>query len=229
MKTFIRITALSAFLFVFSTCMFGQISAEIEGFNKVDIFGKLNVRLEKSNNDSLFIQSASFDITQVKFFVEDSVLIIKLLTEFPPDIKVDLTVNFQQINGLIVGGGAKVYNKGAIETNYFELSGNSGCELDLLAKIDSLKVTVTKGAFVRLTGENRYMNLKINSGGDFRSTKMTNNITEAKMSGGSAEISCSDLLIAKVCLSASLKCVELPKRVVKKEKLGGKVEKLEAY
>ena len=229
MKNFVRFYGLLIALLIIAPVIFGQISTELNGFNKIEIFGKINVRLEKSTSDSLFIKSEGFDIEQVKHFVEDSVLNIRLLSEFPPSSKVDVTINFQQINELGVGGGAKVYNRGIIESDFFILSANSGCEIDLLVKLDSANVKLTKGAFVRLTGENRHLNLKTTTGGDFRSTKMTNSIMNVNQSGGTAEVSCTNELIAKVSFGASLKFVEKPKKLVKKEKFGGSVEKLEDF
>jgi hypothetical protein len=229
MKNFVRFYVLLVALLIISPVIFGQISTELNGFNKIEIFGKINVRLEKSTADSLFIRTDGFDINQVNYLIEDSILKIKLLSEFPPSIKVDVTINFQQINELKVGGGAKVYNRGVVESEHFALSANSGCELDLFVKIDSANVDVTKGAFVRLTGENRYMNLKTTTGGDFRSTKMANSIMNVKQSGGTAEVSCTDELVAKVSFGASLKFVEKPKKLVKKEKFGGSVGRLEDF
>lgn len=229
MKNFVRFYVLLVALLIISPVIFGQISTELNGFNKIEIFGKINVRLEKSTADSLFIRTDSFDIEQINYFIKDSTLKIKLLSEFPPSIKVDVTINFQQINELKVGGGAKVYNRGVIESKYFALSANSGCELDLFVKIDSADVDVTKGAFVRLTGENRYMNLKTTTGGDFRSTKMANSIMNVKQGGGTAEVLCTDELVANVSFGASLKFVEKPKKIVKKEKFGGSVGKLEDF
>lgn len=212
-----------------SSFLFGQVCTKVEKFNQVEIFGKLNVRLEKSESDSLFIQSGNFDVSKVSYTVKDSVLIIKLLSEFPPSIKVNVTVNFQQLGGLKAGGGAKVYNKGSIESDVFNLFAKSGCELDLLVNVDSANIKISKGAFLRLTGENRYLNLKITSGGDFRSTKMTNSEMVAILNGGTAEIQCSKFLDATVRMGATLKFVEQPNKIKRKEKFGGKISKLEDF
>ena len=154
---------------------------------------------------------------------------IKLLTEFPPEIKVNITVKFQQINYLKAGGGTKIYNRGAINSGFFNIEAKSGCELDLLVNIDSAQVKVNKGAFVRLTGESRFLQLKTTTGGDFRSTNMTNKIMVAVLNGGTAEIKCSEYLDAIVRFRASLKFVEQPKKIKRKERFGGTISKLEDF
>ncbi|MDA3892887.1 MAG: DUF2807 domain-containing protein [Salinivirgaceae bacterium] len=206
-----------------------QIEEKLDGFNKVEIFGKLQVRLEKSNCDSIIIQSGTYDVSKVKFEVEDGVLSARLLSEFPPSIKINITVKFQEINSLVVGGGAKIYNRGSIDSKTLTISAKSGCELDLLVNADSVIAKVNKGAFVRLTGENRYLKVKTATGGDFRSTGMTNINTDAILNGGTVEIQTAEILNAKVRYGGSLKYVEQPKKIIRREIFGGKIEKLEDF
>jgi hypothetical protein len=215
--------------FVNANILYGQIATKIGSFNRIEVFGKINVRLQKSNNDSLFINSGSFDVEKVTYIIENGVLKIKLLSEFPPEIKVDITVDFQQINSLKAGGGTKIYNRGVIDSKKFVIDAKSGCELDLAVDIDSVKVKVNKGAFVRLTGKNRFMQLKTATGGDFRSTNMESKIVVAVLNGGTAEIKCSEHLDATVRYGASLKFVEPPKQIKRKERLGGTIGKLEDF
>ena len=109
------------------------------------------------------------------------------------------------------------------------LNAKSGCELDLLVNIDSAIVKVSKGAFVRLIGKNRYMKLKTTTGGDFRSTKMTNKKMVAILNGGTVEILESEYLEVTTRYGATLKFVTRPNAIKKKERLGGKVSQLEDF
>jgi len=206
-----------------------QISTDIKGFNKVEIYGNLNVRLEKSEKDSISIRSGNFDVSKVNFSVKDSLLTIKLLSKITSPINVNITVKFQHINALSAGGGANAYNRGVIESKAFELKAKSGCELDLLVNIDSAIVKVSKGAFVRLTGKNRYMYLKTTTGGDFRSVKMTNKKMVAVLNGGTVEILESEYLEVTARYGATLKYNTRPNTIKKKERLGGTVSQLEDF
>ncbi len=221
------VTTVAVFINVNIIC--SQVAARIGSFNKVEVFGRVNVRLEKSKHDSLFINSGSSDVEQVKYIIKNGTLIVKLLSELANAPKVNVTIQFSQLDYLEVGGGAKIYNRGAIESEVFTLLGKSGCELDLLVDVDSINVKVNKGAFVRLTGKNKFMQLRTATGGDFRSTKMDNTTTVAVLNGGTAEIKCSDFLDATVRYGGSLKYVEKPKKVKKNEQMGGTIEKLEDF
>ena len=216
-------------LLSFTEVTYSQIATKINSFNKIEVFGRINVRLEKSDNDSIFIKSGTFDINKIKYSIEDSVLKIKLLSKLPKSNKVNITIQFQEMESLKVGAGVIIYNRGTIESKFLKISAKSGSEVELLVNIDSLDVKVIEKAFVRLTGINNYMVLKTSTKGDFRSTDMTNKITIAKLNGGSAEISVDYFLDATVRNGASLKYVKQPKKIKRKEKLGGKIEILEEF
>lgn len=211
----------------FANIGYSQIATNIASFNKIEVFGRINVRLENSSSDSIFIKSPNFDINKVKYSVEDSVLKIKLLSELPKSNKVNVTIQFKELALLKIGAGAIIYNRGTIESKFLTISAKSGCELDLSIDVDTLDVKVTEKAFVRLTGDNNYMTLKTSTKGDFRSADLTNKTTIAILNGGSAEINVTDYLDATVRNGASLKYVKQPKKIIKKEKLGGKIEILE--
>ncbi len=175
-----------------------QVTQKLDAFNKVKVFGKIEVRLEKADEASILIESGTFDVEKVKFEVNDSTLELKLLYEFPPAIKVQATVYFTDINEVEVNAGAKVYNKGDIEAGNFNLEAKTGCELDLLIKTDSATVTVNKGAFVRLTGVSRSVKLKTATEGSYIATDLVSENLYAKMLGGTAEVNVTEKLKAKV-------------------------------
>lgn len=225
----VRVLYLFALLFSMPTFA-NQVSKELTDFNKVEVFGKLNVRLEKAAFDSISIQSGNFDVDEVKFEVSDKILRVKLLSEFPPSIKVNVTVFYKDtLTELSVGGGAKLYNKGAVESSQLYVKAGSGSELDLLVTVDSINAVVNKGAFTRLTGSSRILILKTSTGGAFRSTNLDNEITYATLNGGTAEIKSAEYLNVKAFMGATLKYVNKPKKIVSKERLGGKVDKLEDF
>jgi len=196
-------------------------------FNEIDAFGRIELRLVKGNNDSILIEAGNYDAEKVHFEVESNCLKIRLLTEFPSAIKVVAQVNYKKLQKISVGGGVKVYNRGAIITNRFEIDSKSGSEVDLLIKTDSVKAVVNKGAFLRLSGESTYVELTTSTGGDYRATALKNKITVARMNGGTAEVSTDSLLNVKAKFKARLLYANPPARLIKKTKFGGEVGLLE--
>lgn len=218
-------------LFVLFT-IFGvkaQVREKLEAFNKIKVFGKIEVRLEKANETAILLESGTFDVEKVKFEVKDSTLEIKLLYEFPPAIKVQATVFFTEINEVEANAGAKVYNKGAIEVRNFCLEAKTGCELDLLIKTDSATVTVNKEAFVRLTGQSRSVKLKTATGGSYIATELASENLYAKMLGGTAEVNVTENLKAKVMFGGSLKYLKQPRFIDRKTLFKGTIGTVEPF
>ncbi len=216
-------------LLLFAVYSKSQINENLQNFSKIEVFGKINLRLEKSNADSIFIKSGDFDISKVSYNIEDSILKIKLLSGFTSVNKVSITVKFKKLLSIESGGGCKLYNRGSINTVTLLIKAKSGSELDLLINTDSAFVKVNKDAFVRLRGKNNYLNLRTATGGDFRSTQMTNKTTIAVLNGGTAEVDVTDFLDVTARYGASFKFVKQPKRIKRKTQLGGKIGRLEKY
>lgn len=218
------------FLIFCVTALNAQINRSLEAFDKINVFGKINVRIEKSNLDSVVVESSQFDVEKVKCEIVDGELNIRLLSEFPPAIKVNATIYYKDsITVIAAGGGVKLYNKGEINGSNFKIKSGSGSEFDLLINVDTLDVKVSKGAFVRLTGSSKLLNLVTSTGGAFRSTKMDNLQTYAVLNGGTAEIKTAKYLNAKVLLGGSLLYLEEPDKIVRKERLGGTIDKLDDF
>lgn len=206
-----------------------QVNEKLDAFNKVKVFGKIEVRLEKADEASILLESGTFDVEKVKFEVKDSTLELKLLYEFPPSIKVQATVYFTDLNEVVVNAGAKVYNKGEIEAADFNLEAKTGCELDLLIKTDSATVTVNKGAFVRLTGVSRSVKLKTATGGSYIATDLASENLYAKMIGGTAEVNVTEKLKAKVMFGGSLKYLQQPRFIDRNTLFKGTIGILEPF
>jgi hypothetical protein len=216
-------------ILLFAVYSKSQINKKLQGFSKIEVFGKINIRLERSTADSIFIKHGSFDISKVSYKIEDSILKIKLLSGFTSVNKVSITIKFKNLATITGGGGCKIYNKGSINAEVLHITAKSGSELDLLINTDSVFVKVNKDAFVRLRGKNNYLQLKTSTGGDFRSTQMTNSTVVATLNGGTAEVDVADFLDVTVRYGASFKFVKLPHKIKRKKQFGGKIGKLEKY
>ncbi len=216
-------------LLMFQEGAMAQKSQRLEGFNQIDLFGKIEVRLESSDRDSIVIESGTFDVEKIYYAVKDSVLSVKLTYEFPPAIKVRVTIFYKNLKSVEAGGGIKLYNKGALKGKFLKLEAKSGSDFDLLVATDSVLMKVNKGAFVRLSGSSRVINLITSTGGDYRATELENEMTYAKMRGGSAELAPKLLLDAKVSFGATLKYKDNPSHIKRSEKLGGSISQLEDY
>ncbi|MBI9069091.1 MAG: DUF2807 domain-containing protein [Salinivirgaceae bacterium] len=202
---------------------------ELHDFESVSVFGKIEVRLEKADKNSIEFIQGDYNQDLVSFVVEENELKVRLLKEFPRDIKARVTIYHKGISSLKVGGGAKVYNKGAIDVNVFTIESKSGSSVDLLINADSISAKVNRGAFVRLTGKSNILKFKTASAGVLRTNDLICNSVFAKMRGGTAEVDVLEYLEVKVWFGATLKYKKKPNKLIKGSFAGGKVGLLEDY
>lgn len=224
-----RVLLSSLLLLIGAVKIYSQKNQSLTHFNQIHMFGKMEVRLERSNQDSISVESASFDVNKVQVEVKDGILNLKLTSEFPSHIKVKATIFYTELKHIEAGGGIKFYNKGKLEQSFISIEAGSGSEFDLLVAFDSSKVSVNKGAFVRLTGTCRILHLKTSTGGDYRATALETDTAWVKMFGGTAELDVKTYLEADVRFGASLKYKAEPEKIVKTEKLGGTIMLLDEF
>lgn len=198
-------------------------------FSKIDILGRVEVRLVKSDTNKITIKPGKFDVSKVSYSIEDDELKIKLLKGLPDAIKVNIEVFYNEVSQITLGGGAKLYNRGTLEANKLEIFSKSGSNVDLLIYADSVNVKLKRGAFVRLSGESNYVYVKTASGADYRATELENKTTEAVLNGGSAEVNTKGFIDATVRFGATLKYTQQPEKIKKKEQLGGEISILEPF
>jgi hypothetical protein len=204
-----------------------QDSIALQPFHEINIFGRLEVKLNQRPDESIKIKCDSLNRSSVNYEVKDGILKIGLLSEFPPEIQIIVEVNFKHLDRISIGGGSKVYNRGVLEAKLINLKIGTGCELDLLTKVDSANIKVTKGGFVRLTGDCRAINLKTATKGVFRGTDLKNKSVTAKMNGGKAFVSATKMIDVKATMQAKLFYLGDPKILKQKVKTGAIVSQYE--
>jgi len=216
-------------LIIFSTYSNYSIAQENNNslsFNKINVSGKLNVRLEKSNSNYISVKSKEIDIKNIKYHVKNNTLTIRTI-KLSNKQKGDVTIGFKNITSINVSSGASLYNYGTITTNYLRITGKLGCEIDLLIKTDTTDIKVTQGAFIRLRGSSNHLNVKTSLSGDLRADELQNKTAIVKLSGGSAFINTSNFLDANVKNGATLKLKKQPQKIKKKTSLNGTISSLD--
>jgi hypothetical protein len=201
-------------------------SGNVSSFTKINISGKLNVRLEKSDSNYISVKSKEINIKNIKYSIKNNTLNIKT-TKLTKKENAEVTIGFKSITSIKISSGAKAYNYGAIESRHLDIIGKLGSDLDLLIKVDTLNIKVSQDAFVRLRGEAKYANIQTSLGGDIMADDLENRIAKVLLTGGSVYVNTSDFLDANVKNGAELKFKTQPKQIKKKTSFNGKISKAE--
>lgn len=204
-----------------------QDTIQLEGFNNVDIFGKINIRLEQSDRCFITAGHNNTDISNVKFEVNNSLLTVKYYGKVIGNNNINITIGFKSINTIKTAGGCYIYNHGAINSSVITATAASGSNADLLINADTAIITANKGGFIKLSGTAKHVELKTSTGGSYYAQALKNQTTIALMRGGMAEIFASELIDAKITLGATLLYAGTPKTIKKEIKSKGSIQAVE--
>lgn len=201
---------------------------KLNDFNSVKIFGKIEIRFEQSEQPGYFFTSGKPYTKQISIQVKDSVLSIKMLKSFPPDISASITIYGQSVKSLKAGGGARIYNKGVLN-NLQWVNATSNADIDVQVQTDTIAVIAIKGGFIRLTGNTRTLSAKTGAGGVLRLADFTSIYGYIVMNGGDASINVTNALWAKVRIGGLLKYTKRPKKLSQSLFMNGKIKLLEDF
>lgn len=224
-----KILLLSGVLCLFSFVVKSQERYDLNSFESLNVSGKIEIRLVESDKSYLQLSSGTLADENLAYEIKKDVLSVYPVTAVTSDKKVKIELGFKDLSSIVVGGGVLLYNRDTLKEPMLVVTGKSGGEVDLVLNVDSLSCTVNKGAFVRLQGNSRVVSLKTSTGGDYRGTQLIAETMFAKINGGSAEVGVLDYLEVDASMKGSLRYVEAPKKIKKKEKLGASVGKLEDF
>ncbi len=131
-------------------------SYDVEDFTRLDIGGPYYVTLKRGSNPQVELSGDSriIDYTTVK--IEGRELIVKFENRnwrWGNSERVDVTITFEELESLDVGGACNLRTEDAIEAGSFDMdiSGASDVELELEAR--DLRVDVSGASSLELSGE----------------------------------------------------------------------------
>ncbi|MFW5886190.1 MAG: head GIN domain-containing protein [Bacteroidota bacterium] len=140
---------------------------EVKPFNKVYVFGNLDVELVKSDKPRVEILPDS--LVRDNFTIEvkeDSTLEIKLVKGlFDSKTKAGVQVFYTSIHEIKTKGGADVWSKSSMEVENLNLTANTGGTINLSISNDKVSVGVSAGSTISLQGDTDYIKADASGGG----------------------------------------------------------------
>ena len=227
MKRFFFITVLFIGIFSFSQ---ERISKKVGDFNAIKVFSGLHVKLIKDTQNRVEVkgpQSEAVIIKNVNGLLKFSVKLPEVFEADNTLIKLYYTNDFDFIDA---NEGAIVTSKNQITQDYLELRVQEGAHIELKLQVDILKIKAVTGGVISLLGQANVQNILVNTGGVYEGFTLSAKKTTAIAStGGEAEIFTTDFLKATAKLKGIIIYKIKPKKLVKKEVLGGEVHYIKNY
>ncbi len=185
-----KLLAGSALLAAMTLSIAAYAQTELQPFTGIKVFGKMEVSVKIGPEPSIKIDADPQRKEKISYkIVKDKLHINNSITN-----NIVVIVSCPNINYIELGGGAKLFNSGTINTDSLYIEAGAGTELDLLVECDSIYSKIARKGFVRLTGKARALDLKTTTGGFLAAEDLENRILYANMEDGTARTKASEII-----------------------------------
>ena len=207
-----------------------RITKNLGDFNQLKVFSGLHVKLIKSYTQKIEIKGYQSEAVIVKNVNGLLKLSVKLPEVFEADntlVKLYYTNDFDLIDA---NEGAIITSKAIIKQEFIEVRVQEGAEIDLKLEVAMLKSKAVTGGVINLIGTAQTQDAQVNTGGQYEAFGLdTKKATIIASTGGEAEVYATDFLKATAKLKGIIIYKIKPKKLVKKEVIGGEVYYIKNY
>ena len=207
-----------------------RITKNLGDFNQLKVFSGLHVKLIKSDTQKIEIKGYQSEAVIVKNVNGLLKLSVKLPEVFEADntlVKLYYTNDFDLIDA---NEGAIISSKAIIKQEFIEVRVQEGAEIDLKLEVAMLKSKAVTGGVINLIGTAQTQDAQVNTGGQYEAFGLVSKkATVTASTGGEAEIYATDFLKATAKLKGIIIYKIKPKKLVKKEIIGGEVHYIKNY
>ena len=184
-----------------------QNTTELKNFDNLAVSGSVGLKLVKSSESKLVIESG--DPNDLEVSTEEGYLALSA------DGPVTATVYYDgTLDGVAASSGVEMRSEGDITSSNFSVSAGAGVELHLTLDVENLNVAIASGSEVHLSGKAKRHNAAVASGAELNADKLTTkNAAATVASGGEASIHATGVVDATVASGGELKVYGNPEKV----------------
>jgi len=197
----------------------------IESFDKLDVYGNIEVEMVLSDTESIDIFTTNVDPSEVNTEIEDKLLKIKMKSNlFDDDVKVQIILKYKEIREITANAAAEVIVKNVIKGDKLFATATSGGRIKMQVELNAIDLKSYQGSHIDISGKTILQESFVNTGGVLAGPDFSSDEVFIKMNtGGKAEIIVNKSLEANVNTGASLNYFGTPEKENIKTNLGGKI------
>lgn len=211
-------------LFLLGQISFSQASRDLDDFNKVKVFDRLNVELIASKESKIIItgdRANEVEVVNINGELKLRMPLPKLLSG--NDIKIKLY--YKNIEFIDASEGSVVSSEELIKQNSIDLNAKEGSEISLELDVDKVDVRAVTGAKIELVGKAKNQNITVATGAVLKADNLvTSQTTIYVSSGAKATVFATILVDAKADTGGIVTIFGKPKEINKTTSLGGKIK-----
>jgi len=196
----------------------------IDSFDKITVFGNIQVFLTKGDVGTVKINSKEVNPSQVVTEIQDKLLKIKMKSNFFDDVTVKVYLNYDELREISSNAAAEIIVKDRIKADKIIATATSGGRIKLQADLNAVDLKVYQGGHIDISGKSKIQESYVNTGGILSATTFECDEVFIKMNtGGNADVFAAQKIDAKVNTGATLTVYGKAKQEVLKTSLGGKI------
>jgi hypothetical protein len=214
-----------------SVFVYGQqeMEVELEAFNKVKIFGSVEVQAKQGEEGHIKFISNKIPLSDIDFSVEDSTLSIKLTAKLFKDEKIYAELVYPGLEEVTLNASAEMEIAGIIVQPAFNATVSSGSELQFKCDVDYVELNAYQGAHIMTKGQAKEVVAFANTGGIISATELVTQKADVKFNtGGKGELTVEEELKARVTMGSHFSYFGRPDKLDVKSSLGGNISAWDA-
>jgi len=226
----ILIPILSCLLLINISASSQQIQTRnIGAFDKIDVYGSIDLELKKGNKEFIEMESSNIDLTEVKTSLEGKTLSISYSGKlFKKDKQIKMTLTYRELREVKGNGGAQITNLSIFSGDRLIITEGTGSSFSSAIKLRSLMAEVGEGALISLEGTVGTQEINATAKGVYDAFGLVSDSSFVKSNtGGRCKLNVKSLIDAAASTGGYIGYKGKPKIERVKSTLGGEIKKAE--
>ncbi|WP_149274906.1 head GIN domain-containing protein [Pareuzebyella sediminis] len=197
---------------------------DLEPFNELKVFDRINVTLVKSSENTAIVTGDDQD--GVKISNDNGLLKIRMdVTDFLDGDETFVELRYtENLELLDVNEGAKITSSETLHNNFLNLRSQEGGQLNIAVDSRNLNAKAISGGKIMVTGKAPNQEASIRSGGEYDAKNLSAKQTEVTVfAGGKAYVNSDEYVAANVTAGGRIEIFGNPEKVDEDKTLGGTI------
>ena len=218
---------ISLFLSFFIASAQQNVMREIASFNKIEVFGNIDVEMMLGNKETLKIKTYKVEQEKVSIKVVDNTLKISLKSKLlDEDVKVKVNITYKEILGIRSDAGAEIRIIDRIVGDQLIAEAANGGRILMEVRIELLELKLFQGAHIDISGACLKQKSFVNTGSVLSASNLECDEVVIRMNTkANAEVIANKKIEAKVNSKSKLSFFGKPEEESLKTTLGGYISK----
>ena len=199
----------------------------VGAFFNLDIDGEYEIILQEGSNPLVTVETDENLHQYVETKLDGQTLKVRNIEKIQATENVRLIITYQKLEDIVLGGAAKVENRGVINSDELNIRVNGSGVIDLAINVQELDLKLGGAGSVNLRGKAEKQKMELSGAGNVAALELESKDGEVNLSGiGSAQVFVTDNLKAEVSGVGSIRFKGDPRNLQREVSGLGDIERI---